>query len=59
MYPKSFTSQGEKLSETLANKENKTDYKNLSYKILFADSSFHITNFKKKYMAQFLACWKV
>ena len=49
MYPNSFTSQWKKLLKILANNENKIDYKNLSYKILFPDSTFHTDNFSKKY----------
>ena len=33
----------------LADNENKIDYTNLSYKILFPDCTFHITNILEKY----------
>ena len=49
MYPNSFTSQGNKLLKILGNNENKIDYKNLSKKMLFPDSTFHIIIFLKKY----------
>ena len=49
MYPKSFTSQAKKWLKILGENEDKISYKNLSYKILFPDSKFHITNFFKKY----------
>ena len=48
-YPNSFTSQGKSLLKIHTNSEKKIDYKNLSYKILFPDSTFHITNFLEKY----------
>ena len=53
MYPKSFTSQGKKLLKIFAKSENKIDYKNLLYKLLFPDSKFHIINFLKKYSTLF------
>ena len=58
MYPESFTGQGKKLLKMFAKNENRIDYKNLSYKLLFPDSKFHIIDFGKN-MALFLACWKV
>ena len=49
MHPNSFTSQGKNLLKTLANNENKIDYKHLSYKILIHDSTFHMINFLENY----------
>ena len=45
VYPKSFTSQGKKLLRILAKNEDKMNYKNLSYKVLFPDPTFHMINF--------------
>ena len=53
MYPKSFTSQRKKLLEIFAENDDKIRYKNLSYKILFPDSTFHIINFLNKYVTLF------
>ena len=49
MYSKSFDSQSKSSLKIFAKNENKISYKNLSYKILFPDSKFHIINFLKKY----------
>ena len=49
MYPKSFANEGKKSLNTLAYNEEKIDYKDLSYKILFPDSTFHIINFLERY----------
>ena len=49
MYPKSFDSLRKSLLKIFAKNENKISYKNLSYKVLFPDSKFHIINFLKKY----------
>ena len=48
MYPKSFTSQGKKSLKIFAKNENRINYKNLSYKTLLPNSTFHIINFFKK-----------
>ena len=45
MYPKSFTSKSKTLSKTLAKNENKINYKNLLYKILLPDGTFHEISF--------------
>ena len=49
IYPKSFTIQSKKLLKALAENENKIDYKNLSFKILLLDGTFHEFTFFKKY----------
>ena len=41
MYPNSFNSQGKKSLKILAKNEDKIGYKNLSYKILFPNFTFH------------------
>ena len=49
MHPKSFTSQGKKLLETLAKIEKKISYKTFSYKMLLSDRRFHEFDFFQKY----------
>ena len=47
LYPNFFTSQGKNSLKTLAKNENRIDYKNLSYKILFTNDRFHVIKFLK------------
>ena len=47
MYPKSFTSQNTTLLRKLAENESNINYKNLSYKIVLPDGTFHEFNFFK------------
>ena len=49
MYPNSFNSKRKTSLKTLVKNENKINYKNLSYKILFPDVKFHEISFLKKY----------
>ena len=49
MYPNSFDSQSKSSLKTLAKNEYKVNYANLSNKVLFPDSTFHIINFLKIY----------
>ena len=49
MYSSSFNKLGFTLLKTLAKNENKINYKNLSYKFLFVDVTFHEITFFKKY----------
>ena len=45
MYRKSLNNQSKSSLKAFAKSEDKINYKNLSYKILFSGSSFHIINF--------------
>ena len=49
MYPKSFKKQSKSFLKTAEKIENKTNYKNLSKKILFFDGRFHQISFLKRY----------
>ena len=49
MYPKYFDKKGKSLLNTLAKNENKTNYKKLSYRMLFPDGRFHEISLLNKY----------
>ena len=49
MYPKFVNKQSKTLLNTPVKNENKINYKNLSYKILLLDGTFHEISFLKKY----------
>ena len=53
MYPTSFNKQSKTLLKTVAKSEYKINYKNLSYKIILLDVTFHGISFLKKYGSLF------
>ena len=58
MYLKSVNKESKSLLNTPVKNENKINYKNLSYKILLLDGTFHAISFLKN-MAPNIACWKI